>query len=432
MTAQAVVAQLMNLPAPALALLQQGAAIALRQGAAPYLVGGSVRDLLLGRTTIDLDIVVTGDALAVAADLQATTGGELHTHDAFGTAKLVTPMGQSLDLITARDEHYPVPGALPVVAPGTLADDLRRRDFTINAIAAALEPGRFGAIVDPCEGRADLAAGLIRALHPASFTDDPTRLLRGIRYACRLTAATQPFTFERQTAAWFDAAVAAGALATVSIDRQVHEFARLLAEPAASAMLDCLAESGLLTQLDDRLRWDVTVRAASATLDQLWPLAGAAVSGRWMARFVLLIAHLPREAALAVVADLHLPAAVARLTREVCTVRERGAALTTPLAASVLGGLLDGFSAVALITAAALADEGGRTRIVDYLTTVRATRPRLTGEALRALGVPPGPVYREALAALLAAVRDNPGRSEADERAMLRDWLRERGIALTP
>jgi tRNA nucleotidyltransferase (CCA-adding enzyme) len=427
MTVESVAAQLAQLPPPVLALLQQGAALALEHGAEPYLVGGSVRDLLLGRPTIDLDIVVTGDALVVATDLQVAAGGELQTHDLFGTAKLVTPEGLTIDLITARHEHYPVPGALPVVAPGTLDADLRRRDFTINAIAAALHPARLGTIVDPLRGRADLATGLIRVLHPASFADDPTRLLRAIRYACRLTADTRPFRLERQTAAWFDTAVTDGALGTVSTDRQVHEFARLLAEPAASAMLDCLAQRGLLIQIDDRLQWDVTVRAASAMLDQLWPLAGAATAVRWMARFVLLIAHLPGDAALDVVADLHLPAAVARLTREVCTVREHGAALAAPQAASALGALLDGFSPVAIIVAAALADDRGKTALLRYVTTIRATRPRLTGAALRALGVPPGPLYREALAALLAAVRDNPGRSEVDEWAILNAWLRERG-----
>ncbi len=130
--------QLDTLPPSHRALLDACAALALGLGATPYLVGGAVRDLLLGRPTLDLDLVVAGDALAVAREARARLGGDLTLHEAFGTATLVLHDGSAIDLITARREQYPAPGALPVVAPGTLDDDLRRRDFALNALAVAL------------------------------------------------------------------------------------------------------------------------------------------------------------------------------------------------------------------------------------------------------------------------------------------------------
>ena len=148
-----------------------------------YLVGGPVRDRLLGAPTADLDVTVVGDALAVAKRVAADIQGRLTVHQRFGTAT-VTAGSLTIDLVTARRETYNSPGALPDVEPGGIADDLARRDFTINAMALPLLAS-IGDPVDPHRGRADLEAGLIRVLHPESFRDDPTRILRAVRYAAR-------------------------------------------------------------------------------------------------------------------------------------------------------------------------------------------------------------------------------------------------------
>ena len=142
-----------------------------------YLVGGPVRDALLGRPVRDLDFTVAGDALVLAAELQGELGGQWRTHPRFGTASGCIG-GQRIDLAGARRERYARPGALPQVAPGTLQDDLARRDFSINAMALPLA-GVRPRVVDYGGGPADLAAGVIRTLHPGSFRDDPTRMLRG-------------------------------------------------------------------------------------------------------------------------------------------------------------------------------------------------------------------------------------------------------------
>jgi tRNA nucleotidyltransferase (CCA-adding enzyme) len=196
-----------------------------------YLVGGSVRDLLLGRARADLDLVVEGDA----AELAAALGAEVVEHERFATAKVGLD-GHEVDIAAARAETYPHPGALPVVEPAAgIAADLGRRDFTINAMAIPLqgEPR----LIDPRGGRNDLEAGLLRVLHERSFEDDPTRALRAARYAARFGFEPEP-----RTAALLRAAD----LAAVSAERREAELLRLAAEAHAARGFELLAEWGLV------------------------------------------------------------------------------------------------------------------------------------------------------------------------------------------
>jgi tRNA nucleotidyltransferase/poly(A) polymerase len=179
--------------APLLAAIGGCAAAAGYRTAA---VGGFVRDLLLGIISQDIDIAVEGDAIACARLLADRLGGAVAKTSRFGTALLMVD-NTRIDLATARTESYSRPGALPEVSPGTLADDLWRRDFTVNAIALEIGPGRRGRLLDPTGGREDLAAKIIRILHPGSFRDDPTRMLRAVRLAHRLKFTLDAVTAER-------------------------------------------------------------------------------------------------------------------------------------------------------------------------------------------------------------------------------------------
>ena len=189
-----------------------------------------MRDLLLGRPRADLDVVVEGDAGALARRL----GGEILEHERFATAKAMLD-GTELDLATSRGEAYPAPGALPEVRPAPLREDLARRDFTINAMAVPLQGKTV--LIDPHGGREDLAAGRLRVLHPGSFVDDPTRALRAARYAARFD-----FTIEPRT----ETLLRAADLSTVSEDRKRAELLRIAAEPEAVRGLLLLGEWGLL------------------------------------------------------------------------------------------------------------------------------------------------------------------------------------------
>ncbi len=200
-----------------------------------HLVGGAVRDLLLGHMPLELDIVIEGDVAPVAARL----GGDIRSHDRFGTAT-VTVDGRTIDLARARRESYGRPGALPEVEPAGLSEDLNRRDFTVNAGAVALTGAQPGALVSDPQLPDDLTAGVLRVLHDASFIDDPTRLLRLARYAGRLG-----FTAEPHTRALVDDAVRSGALSTVTGARIGAELRLLAAEPDPLAALAALHDLGL-------------------------------------------------------------------------------------------------------------------------------------------------------------------------------------------
>lgn len=201
-----------------------------------HVVGGAVRDVLLGREPVEIDLVVEGDAADVARRVAARLGGEARLHERFGTATL-RAAGTTFDLASARRERYPRPGALPEVEPGaTLAEDLGRRDFTINAIAVSAHDGHVTAHPRALE---DVAARRLAILHSRSFQDDPTRLLRLCRYGARLSLG-----IDAETRAQAAAAVAQGCLETVSGKRLGREL-RLLAREPQPAALSALGEHGL-------------------------------------------------------------------------------------------------------------------------------------------------------------------------------------------
>jgi tRNA nucleotidyltransferase (CCA-adding enzyme) len=196
-----------------------------------YLVGGAVRDLLLGRGRADVDLMVEGDATSLAAEL----GGANSEHDRFGTVKVEVD-GHEVDIVGARTETYERPGALPTVTPAaSIEEDLARRDFTINAMAIPLqgEPR----LLDPHGGKADLELGLLRVLHDRSFADDPTRAIRAARYASRFGFRLEPKTAEL---------LAETDLTTVSADRRRTELERLAAEENACQGFELLGEWGVI------------------------------------------------------------------------------------------------------------------------------------------------------------------------------------------
>src|SRR4051794_5373633 len=199
-------------------------------GTPVYLVGGAVRDLLLGREPINLDIAVEGDAAALGRKL----GGEIKAHERFATATVHTD-GLELDLATARTETYAKPGALPEVRPAPLVENLARRDFAVNAMAVPLIGDHE--LIDPHGGLADLERSILRVLHDRSFVDDPTRALRAARYAARYAFALEPRTEEllRETD-----------LETVSRDRVEAELRRLAREQKPGRGFELLDEWGLV------------------------------------------------------------------------------------------------------------------------------------------------------------------------------------------
>ncbi|HET7416595.1 MAG TPA: hypothetical protein VFJ61_03065 [Solirubrobacterales bacterium] len=312
-----------------------------------YLVGGAVRDLLLGQPRADVDLVVEGDA----AELAERLGGASAEHQRFGTVE-VEVEGHEVDIASARTETYAEPGALPVVAPAeSLEQDLARRDFTINALAIPLQGE--ARLVDPYKGRADLEKGLLRVLHDRSFIDDPTRAIRAARYASRFGFRPEPHTEEL---------LRRSDLATVSADRRRAELERLAAEENACQGFELLAEWGV-----------IDLRAGGIELmeavDELLR------SPHWAA-------EVPRERAL-VAAALGPPGA-----------EEVLASMWMPKPGEGVE-LAERRDPVELVLARAL----GASWLDHYLTAWRKIRLEISGEDLLAAGIEQGPAVGRGLRA---------------------------------
>jgi tRNA nucleotidyltransferase (CCA-adding enzyme) len=337
-----------------------------------YLVGGAVRDLLLGRERADLDVVVEGDAAALAGRL----GGDTVSHERFGTAKM-TLDGVELDLASARAESYPRPGALPEVRLAGLEQDLARRDFTINAMAVPLH--REPELIDPRGGQEDLERGIIRVLHPSSFVDDPTRALRAARYAARFGFGVEPDT--ERLAREAD-------LTTVSEDRAEAELVRLSAEPEARKGFELLDAWGLVILPEGC----GDLIDAVADLLQRPPWTGVA----------------DRALAVHAAATGRAPGAAGRLRDLLASARDL--ASTSPGRPSEAVELASGRGGIELALARALGAEW----LDRYVSEWRDIGLEITGEDLLAAGVSQGPALGRGLDAALRRKLDGEisGREE--------------------
>jgi tRNA nucleotidyltransferase/poly(A) polymerase len=206
--------------------------------------------MLFGLESVDVDFTVDGDGLAAASLFKKELGGKLTVYKKFLTASLKLPGGFSLDVATARTETYPFVAAMPVVTPAHLEEDLMRRDFTVNAMAVPVAGYRFpfAEVIDPACGSRDIKNRLIRVLHAKSFEDDPTRILRAVRYSGRLG-----FSIEKETAALLEKALAAGFLGLVSAPRMRDEFVKALEEEKAADIFSEFNARGILGYFNPKL-----------------------------------------------------------------------------------------------------------------------------------------------------------------------------------
>lgn len=209
-----------------------------------YLVGGSVRDLLLKRPNLDIDIVVEGDAISVAKQLQEYWKGTLQTHPQFGTATVTpdNPEKPKVDFVSARSETYQKSATLPKVERGTITQDLLRRDFSINALAMCLNNHSFGSIIDKTDGLNDLKTGTIRVIHNNSYTDDPTRIFRACRYAGRYN-----FKISESDKKLIHKAIPL--VTQLSGERIRNEIENILTEDHAPKIIDMLDEFGVFEEI---------------------------------------------------------------------------------------------------------------------------------------------------------------------------------------
>ena len=386
--------------------------LAAESGTPAYLVGGPVRDALLGARLSDLDFAVVGDAPALARRLAARLGcgSRLTAHPRFGTATVAFTadgIDGHIDLVTARRESYPRPGQLPRVTPGSIADDLARRDFSINAMALPLTPGD-GELLDPQEGLADLEAGVVRILHPRSFADDPTRLLRAVRYEQRFG-----FRIDPATRAAMAVAVSDGYMDAVSGDRWRRELERILDEANPSAPMRRAAELGLLAGLHPALGRGHPGRYA----DPGQPTPDECLAA--------LFAPLSTGEAEQVIGRLRLSGRWAALARDTIELRDGEPQIRAVAGRpSALARLLAGREPGAVAAWAGLtADPAVAAALRRYLDELRFVRPELDGAALLAMGAPQGPAVGEILSRLRDARLDGAVTGADGELALARSLL---------
>jgi len=251
-----------------------------RRGLRAYIVGGIVRDIILGRKNLDIDIVTEGPAIPFARSVAKAAGAKMTVYPQFGTATLQWPFGLRLDFVAARQEFYPHPGALPGVRPGTLKDDLFRRDFTVNAMAVCLNKDGWGQLVDEFGGLPDLREKKIRVLHQRSFIDDPTRILRAVRFEQRLCFHIEPWTLGLLKQALRPACLREEKVFdNVKPPRYFTEFKKMLAEARPQQHLTRLKALGALRIVDAALKTDFRL------LEQIQPrlsrIPGDIVCARW-------------------------------------------------------------------------------------------------------------------------------------------------------
>ncbi|HEX9676546.1 MAG TPA: CBS domain-containing protein [Anaerolineales bacterium] len=431
-----------SLPPARLRLLKLVSAEAEALGAALYLVGGFVRDLLLDLPSVDFDLVVEGDAIALAGRLAEQFGGKLSSHQRFGTAKwrldrdhpgLRAGLGTadepadglppSLDLVSARTEFYTHPTALPSIARGSIKLDLHRRDFSVNTLALRLDGRHYGELLDPWGGGRDLRERQIRVLHSLSFVDDPTRMLRAVRLEKRLG-----FVIEERTLELLHRALPT--LEDVSGERIRGELSQIFREDRLLDIMARLQELGLLPAIHPALSWSDPLgrqflAARGFSTPPSWRLEGPLSQESLL--YAVWLAGLGSQARADLCDRLHFPQALRQVVLQTgqfpCELEARAGTLEPSEAVDCLEGVVEGALVATWLT---LADRAPARRLLEqYLESWRWIMPHSDGRHLQRLGVPSGPAYRRILHGLRAAWLDGEVNSPEEESTLLEQLVEQ-------
>jgi len=393
-----------RLPPPILMLTLTAGRLADKSNISAYLVGGIVRDLMLGRPSSDIDIMAEGDAVGLARQMADKLGARLTVHRDFGTASLKID-SFSVDLATCRSEDYLHPGALPLVRPGSMQDDLQRRDFTINAMAVCINTPNHGELTDLFGGRQDLERGLVRVLHSKSFQDDATRMMRAVRYEQRLG-----FRLESNTSKLLRRSL--DMLDTISGDRLKNELALWLGEDCCYKILSRAGRLGILGKLHPDLAWDRTMstafrraaRGEAAALSRLY--------------FCLLVYNLDEKQLYELLGRLNLIGSrLDLLSHQSLEIKEKRHDLDRPdIKRSAIYFALREYDATSVQANLYYAKTAALRRNLGlYLDRLRYVKPSLGGNELLKLGVKEGPRVGIILKKLLTARLDARVKSRSDE-----------------
>ncbi len=444
------------LPAERLALLTTVAAEAQNQRLVAYVVGGFVRDLILEKPSFDFDIVVEGDAISLARALVAKYGGRLKTHSQFGTAKWylspslsikdgslgLAPSATSgtqstfpefLDLISARTEFYTHPSALPTVERGSIKLDLHRRDFTINTLALRLDGRHFGELHDYWGGLNDLQRGLVRILHSLSFVDDPTRILRAVRFEQRFA-----FRIEDRTLDLLQQAL--DLLERVSGERIHHELDHILDEVHASQILNRLEELQLLKAIHPYLSWNDQLSADLVVLRQNKPgiewgiLKKEDEENDWLLKrreltYMLWLMRSSETQIRSICKHIRHPSSMVNNLIAAHSVWEMQPKINRA-APSQICELLEDKPLLSIYAVLLISKQPKiKQKLANFIMQWRHVTPVINGQDLRSRSIPPGPIYKKILHRLRSAWLDGEILTAAEEAELLDMLLAEDGYA---
>jgi tRNA nucleotidyltransferase (CCA-adding enzyme) len=431
------------LPAAHLILIKTIARYAHDNDTSAYIVGGFVRDLILNRPSLDFDIVIEGNAIEVCEAIAADFGGKMTSHSRFGTAKwqidnirdalaeqLSTDtlsiqgadLPASLDFISSRTEFYDYPTALPTVERSSIKLDLHRRDFTINTLALRLDGAHYGDLYDHWGGLHDLERSLVRVLHSLSFVDDPTRMLRAVRFEQRFGFQIEPRTLELIDEA-------REMLASITGQRIEHELDLILSEAAPQKMLSRLEDLHLLSAIHPDLKWSVEQAAClqkvlEDTPSQEWNLPDEinGSSRRVCLGYLCWFSQFKTQTIQALAKRLRFSKTLLKVLLETARLaRELPALIGEPVSQITyrLESTQDITLYFLLITTE---DEALREMLLQYRRVWQHMRPTVNGDTLRRMNIPPGPRYARVLTALRTAWLDGKIHS-LDEETILLDQL---------
>lgn len=386
-----------RLPTVKRTLLSDIARCADDLGISAYLVGGVVRDLLLRRPAGDIDIVTDGSAVALAQAWARRMKAKCVAYERFGTATVYLSKDEAVDFVTARSETYPHPGELPVVVKGDIRDDLYRRDFSVNAMALALKGEKDQLLVDPFGGEKDIKSGLIRVMHEKSFVDDPTRVLRAVRFEQRLG-----FRIEASTLRCLKRAVSSGAMDTLKPERIFAEFKKNLQEDTAALNLKRLDGLRALGWLNAAWTWSDAEAGTLASLEasrqwcRRWTLP---IPPRWLLAWMLLFKDASMDQAMEMSRKFGIGSANLRSLKQAKSYRSCLEKLSAAnLAPSDVCRILEGMSIPALVFIRASAvSQRQRRYISQYMREWMNVVIPVTGDDLTRVGVAPGPQFKSCL-----------------------------------
>jgi tRNA nucleotidyltransferase (CCA-adding enzyme) len=396
-------------------LLQRIGEMAASQRMRAYLVGGVVRDMILGRDVKDLDILVEGRAIEFAKKVKEEIGGELITHQRFGTATLKLPDGLEIDFATARREFYVRAGVLPTVESGSLREDLFRRDFTINALALSLHPREFGYLIDYFGGWDDLQNKRIRVLHSLSFWEDPTRILRAIRLEAKLG-----FKMDEWTENLARDAVKAQSFAPLSGDRLREELILLLEENPIPCLLR-MEEIGLTQAIYPKAKLD------KQTLKKLEKesLEGLNIE-KWLLYLFTLFGHLNEDELRRVAHRLRFTSSQREKLLSIANADSALQRLSLPnLKRSEIYEILKDFPLETVIWIKVKGDRRVKRRVCLFLEKLRNINIEVNGQELKRLGIPEGPILGKVLRELFNAKLDGKIKTKEEEIEMALNLLKE-------